>query len=118
MLETATMLGHIEETRACISNITGFELPDGGFEMIPSYHKENGLMVFMLSRHAELTQDKAWLEEQWPVIQGCIRRIGLLRDSVKKVGNEGVEMLLPRGFVDEGIRLGHEYSTPQWCLSG
>ena len=118
LLEVATMLGYIKDVRSCIDYLTNFQLPDGGFEMIKTFHKENGLVLFMLTRHAMLTQDKKWLADNWGVIQGCIKRINYLRDMAMQDSSKPYYTLLPDGNIDGGIQHGNDYSNTEWCLSG
>jgi hypothetical protein len=118
ILETATMLNYIKDVRNCIDYLTSFQLKDGGFDMIPSFYKENGLVPFMIIRHAMLTQDKKWLNENWSVIEGCIRRINYLRAVAMKDSTKPYYGLLPDGNIDGGIQHGNDYSNTEWCLSG
>lgn len=118
LLEVATMLGYVKDVRSCIDYLTHFQLPGGGFEMIETFHKENGLVLFMLTRHAMLTQDKEWMEKNWSVIQGCIRRINYLRALVMKDSTKSYYGLLPNGNIDGGIQHGNDYSNTQYCLGG
>lgn len=118
LLEVATMLGYVNDVRSCIDYLTHFQLPDGGFEMIKTFHKENGLVLFMLTRHAMLTQDKQWLQNNWSVIEGCIKRINYLRAEAMKDPAKPYYTLLPDGNVDGGIQHGDDYSNTEWCLGG
>jgi len=118
LLELATMLGYTKDVRSCIDYLTHFQLPGGGFEMIETFHKENGLVMFMLTRHAMLTQDKAWLDANWSVIQGCIRRINYLRALAMQDSTKPYYGLLPDGNVDGGIQHGNDYSNTEYCLAG
>ena len=96
LLEVATMLGYVNDVRSCIDYLTHYQLPGGGFEMIETFHKENGHVMFMMTRHAMLTQDKKWLEKNWSVIQGCIRRINYLRALAMRDSTKSYYGLLPR----------------------
>jgi len=118
LLEVATMLDYVKDVRSCIDYLTHYQLPDGGFEMITTFHKENGLVPFMLVRHAMLTQDKKWMEQNWTVVEGCLRRIRFLRDEAMKDSSKSYYGLLPHGNVDGGIQHGNDYSNTEWCLSG
>lgn len=118
LLETATMLNYVKDVRSCINYLEGYQLPTGGFEMITTFHKENGLVLFMLTRHAMLTQDKKWLDSNWSVIQGCIKRINDLRAEAMRDPSKPYYTLLPDGNVDGGIQHGNDYSNTEWCLSG
>lgn len=118
LLEVATMLGYTKDVRSCIDYLTHYQLPGGGFEMINTFHKENGLVLFMLTRHAMLTQDKEWMRQNWSVIEGCIKRINYLRDLAMKDPSKPYYTLLPDGNVDGGIQHGNDYSNTQWSLGG
>ena len=118
LLEVATMLGYTKDVRSCIDYLTHYQLPNGGFEMIETFHKENGLVPIMLIRHAMLTQDKKWLNDNWTVIEGCLRRIQYLRDSAMKDPSKPYYTLLPDGNIDGGIQHGNDYSNTEYCLAG
>ncbi|RYY62811.1 MAG: hypothetical protein EOO05_01320 [Chitinophagaceae bacterium] len=118
LLEVGTMLGYTKDVRSCIDYLTHFQLPDGGFEMITTFHKENGLVPIMLIRHAMLTQDKKWLADNWSVIEGCLKRINYLRAEALKDSTKPYYGLLPNGNVDGGIQHGNDYSNTEYCLSG
>ena len=118
LLEVATMLDYTKDVRDCIDYLTHYQLPDGGFEMINTFHKENGLVLFMLSRHAMLTQDKEWLKANWSVLEGCIHRINYLRAEAMKDSTKPYYTLLPDGNIDGGIQHGNDYSNTEWCLGG
>ena len=118
LLEVATMLNYIKDVRSCIDYLTHLQLKDGGFEMITTFHKENGLVPFMLIRHARLTQDKSWLQQNWSVIEGCIKRINYLRGLALKDSTKPYYGLIPNGNVDGGIQDGDDYSNTEWCLGG
>jgi hypothetical protein len=118
LLEVGTMLNYVKDVRSCIDYLTRLQLKDGGFEMITTFHKENGLVPFMLVRHAMLTQDKKWMNENWSVIEGCIKRINYLRGLAMKDSTKPYYGLIPNGNVDGGIQDGNDYSNTEWCLSG
>ena len=118
LLEVGTMLNYVKDVRSCIEYLTHLQLKDGGFEMITTFHKENGLVPFMLVRHAMLTQDKKWMQENWGVIEGCIKRINYLRGLALKDSTKPYYGLIPNGNVDGGIQDGDDYSNTEWCLGG
>lgn len=121
MLELAAMLDKVSEARAGIRYLQSFELPSGGFNVIDTYYKENGLAIFALVRHAQLTVDPDWLRSNWHTIRGCVARIQTLRRQTPAgAPNEG---LLPAGaFCDGGVfnngRPFADYGNPAWCLAG
>lgn len=123
MLELATIFDRVDEARAGIDYLQGFELPEGGFNVIDTYYKENGLAIFAIIRHARLTNDKEWLRTKWSTVQGCVRRIHALRQSTMSDPTAPNAGLLPAGaFCDGGVfntgRPFADYSNPAWCLSG
>lgn len=118
LLEVGTMLDYVKDVRSCIDYLTHLQLKDGGFEMITTFHKENGLVPIMLIRHAMLTQDKKWLQQNWQVIEGCLKRIKYLRGEALKDSTKPYYGLLPNGNVDGGIQHGNDYSNTEYCLSG
>ena len=66
LLEAVTYLGRAEEARAGIQHLLSHQQPDGGFGVFPqgpTYWKESGIVLWAVTRHARLTGDKAWLEE-------------------------------------------------------
>jgi hypothetical protein len=123
MLELATILDRVGEARAGIDYLQGFELPEGGFNVIDTYYKENGMAAFAIIRHARLTQDQEWLRSKWDTIRGCVRRIQSLRQETLKTPEAPNAGLLPGGaFCDGGVfnngRPFGDYSNSAWCLSG
>jgi hypothetical protein len=68
-------------------------------------------VLFMLTRHAMLTQDKEWMRQNWSVIEGCIKRINYLRELAMKDPSKPYYTLLPDGNVDGGIQHGNDYSN-------
>jgi hypothetical protein len=121
MLELATILNRVDESRAGLEYLKSFELPEGGFNVIDTYYKENGIAAFAIIRHAQLTHDRQWLKSNWATIRGCVGRIReLRRNTPRGAANEG---LLPSGaFCDGGVfnngRPFADYSNVVWCLSG
>ena len=61
LLEAATMLGTGDQARAGIAYEMTFQQPDGRFQLLPRFFKENGIVLWTWTRHARLMQDKAWL---------------------------------------------------------
>jgi hypothetical protein len=121
ILETATMLNYIAASRNCIDYLSRNELPGGGFKMITNLYKENGFVIYMLTRHAALTEDKHWLASKWKTIEGCIKYMMALHRQALKDSSKPYFGLMPPGFVDGGISYGHktnDYSNTEWCLSG
>ena len=69
LLEAATMLGAGDQARNGVAYELTYQKPDGRIEVMQNYWKENGIVLWTCVRHAQLTQDKAWLESVWPKLQ-------------------------------------------------
>ncbi|MFA7343353.1 MAG: hypothetical protein WC003_03515 [Terrimicrobiaceae bacterium] len=121
LLETATMLGRKEETRAGMAYMLSFQGADGGFQVKARYWKETGIILWAVVRHALLTQDKEWLRGQWPTLKRAVDFINRLRSAENTVDLEALEYrLLPAGDIDGGIGYHGkpEYSNIYWSLIG
>ncbi len=96
--------------------------PDGSFEIIPRYWKENGIVLWAATRHAMLTQDKQWLRARWPALQRTVKAIERLRAQASQDQQALNYGLLPNGFIDGGLGNAEkgtsEYSNTHWCLTG
>ena len=119
LLEAVTYLGRGEEARAGIDHLLTFQKEDGSFEILNAYWKENGIVLYILYRHALLTGDLDWLEERWPVVEGIVAAIGNLRERSREDLEAVYAGLLPPGFPDGGVGGVHpEYTNVYWCLAG
>lgn len=118
LLEAATILGAGDQARNGVAYELTRQKPDGRIEVLPSYWKENGIVLWTCVRHAQLTQDKAWLESVWPKLQRIAAAIRTLRRQT--LGNNAPdEGLMPPGFPDGGIGGNqHEYTNVYWNLLG
>ena len=94
--------------------------PDGRIESLsPDYWKENGIVLWTCVRHAQLTQDKAWLESVWPKLQLIAEFIKTLRLETLKNNSNLDDGLNPAGTLDGGIGGTHdEYTNSYWNLAG
>jgi len=119
ILESAALLGRGREARAGIEYLLSHQKPDGSFELLNRYWKENGIVLWAVTRHAFLTQDKAWLRSKWPALQQVVGAIKRLRAETSKDAEALNFGLLPAGLVDGGIG-GTEldFSNTEWCLGG
>ena len=125
ILETATMLGRGAEARAGIDYLMSFQEPDGGFQLKKRFWKENGLVLWAVTRHAFLTQDKAWLRKHWPNLKRIFAHIQSLRGREGAADPKALEYrLLPWGDIDGGISNTRpeehkgEYSNVYWSMIG
>jgi hypothetical protein len=118
LLEAAAMLGESKDARNGVAYELTYQQPDGRIQVMPSYWKENGIVLWTCVRHAQLTQDQAWLETMWPRLERIARFIQTLRRQTTNTAavNYG---LLPAGFPDGGIGGSiDEYTNPYWNLAG
>jgi hypothetical protein len=120
LLESAAILNRAQDARAGVEYLLSHQKPDGSFELLSHYWKENGIVLWAVTRHARLTQDKTWLRAQWPAIQRTVQAIHNLRAKTLKDPQLRNYGLLPAGDVDGGIgnRDAAEYSNTEWCLAG
>jgi len=119
LLEAATMLGAGQQARHGIAYELTFQKPDGHIEVLPNFSKENGLVLWTCIRHAQLTQDKAWLESVWPKLERIAAFIQKLRERTLENDTPLDDGLVPPGSPDGGLGGVHpEYTNPYWNLAG
>ncbi|MCX6865127.1 MAG: hypothetical protein NTV46_02720 [Verrucomicrobia bacterium] len=119
LLETATMLGACDQARQGITCELTHQKPDGRIELLNDFSKENGIVLWTCARHAQLTQDKAWLEAVWPKLQKIAEYIRTLRRQTLQNDTPLDDGLVPPGMPDGGIGgVFAEYSNPCWNLLG
>ena len=120
ILEAANLVGAGKDTRAGIAYTLTFQKPDGGFEILPHYSKENGIVLWTCVRHAMLTQDKDWLRSIWPKLEKTVAFIQHLRQESYQDKSPLNDGLMPPGYVDGGINCSDqcEYSNVYWNLVG
>ena len=140
ILEAAAMLGAGQEARAGIARELTYQKADGGIEVLKgvikdglqgkpwpkenggseanfNYSKENGIALWTFLRHAELTQDKAWLATVYPKMEQIAQHIRQLR--LPKTGTSPDAGLIPPGSTDGGQNgFVPEYSNTLWNLVG
>jgi len=119
LLEAAAMLGAGDQARNGVAYEMKYQQPDGGIRVIKNYHKENGIVIWTCVRHAQLTQDKTWLESMWPDLERIAEYIKQLRVRTYKNDSPLDDGLNPPGFPDGGIGGNHyEYTNSYWNLVG
>lgn len=120
LLESAAILNRGHDARAGIEYMLSKQKPDGGFELMARYWKENGIVCWAATRHALLTQDKEWLRSKWPALCRVVENTKELRALASKDPKALEYRLLPAGFIDGGL-FGEgkpEYSNIEWNLAG
>jgi hypothetical protein len=119
LLEAAALVGAGQEARNGVAYELTYQKPDGRIEVMQNYSKENGIVLWTCVRHAQLTQDKAWLESIWPKLTRIAEHIQTLRRQTLENDTPLDDGLVPPGFPDGGIGGVHpEYTNPYWNLLG
>jgi hypothetical protein len=119
LLEAAALVGAGQEARNGVAYELTYQKPDGRIEVMQNYSKENGIVLWTCVRHAQLTQDKAWLESIWPKLTRVAEYIRTLRQRTLENDTPLDDGLVPPGFPDGGIGGIHaEYTNPYWNLVG
>ena len=119
LLEAAAILGAGDQARNGVAYELTNQKADGRIEVMQSYWKENGIVLWTCVRHAQLTQDKAWLESTWPKLQRIAQFIKLLRQKTLENKSTLDDGLQPAGFPDGGIGgVMDEYTNIYWNLLG
>jgi len=119
LLEAATIVGAGDQARNGVAYELTYQKPDGRIEVMKNYSKENGIVLWTCVRHAQLTQDKAWLESMWPKLERIAEHIKALRRQTLSNDSALDDGLVPPGFPDGGIGGVHyEYTNPYWNLVG
>jgi hypothetical protein len=119
ILEAMAYLGRGQEARAGIRHLLTRQKPDGSFDILGNYWKENGIVLYILTRHALLTGDPGWLKENWPTVKRVVEAIKRLRRDSRKDPAALEAGLIPAGFPDGGIDgVVPEYTNVYWNLAG
>ncbi|HEY5915471.1 MAG TPA: hypothetical protein VJA21_33220 [Verrucomicrobiae bacterium] len=117
LLEAITYLGRANETRSGIEYLMSFQRPDGGFMLIDGHWKETGIVLWAITRHAQLTGDKAWLRSVWPRLERGFAFIRHMRSM--PAADTPNARLIPDGFSDGGLAdKVPEYTNIYWTLAG
>lgn len=119
LMEAVTFLGRADESRSGIRYLLGFQRDDGAFMLINGHWKETGIVLWAVTRHARLTDDKAWLREVWPNVERGFAYIQKMRQTAADDPKAPNYRLIPAGFSDGGLA-GQvpEYTNVYWSLAG
>lgn len=119
ILEAMAYLGRGREARSGIEHLLTRRNADGSFDLLGKYWKENGIVLYLLYRHALLTRDPEWLRAKWPVVTGAVEAIKRLRTMSRADPAAPEAGLMPPGFSDGGIAGERaEYTNVYWNLAG
>lgn len=117
IMEAITFLGRTNEAREGIKYLMSFQRDDGGIMLINGHWKETGIALWAIYRHAILTGDKKWLEQNWDKVERAVNYILKLKEiPPTDAPNAG---LIPDGFSDGGLGESvPEYTNIYWTLAG
>lgn len=119
LMEAVTFLGRVDEARNGIRYLLSFQRKDGAILLMDGHWKETGIALWAVTRHARLTDDKAWLREVWPNVERGFAFIRTMRQTASadpKAPNAG---LIPAGMSDGGLGGTYpEYTNVYWTLAG
>ncbi len=119
ILEAMAYLGRGREARAGIEHLLTRRNADGSFDLLGKYWKENGIVLYLLYRHAQLTHDPDWLRARWPVVVGAVEAIKRLRNESRADPAAPEAGLMPPGTSDGGVPgVRAEYTNVYWNLAG
>jgi hypothetical protein len=119
ILEAMTFLGRGGEARSGIEHLLTRQKPDGSFDILGNYWKENGIVLYILYRHALLTRDMDWLKKNWDTVKRVVAAIQELRKRSRTDPAAPEAGLMPPGVPDGGIGgVVQEYTNVYWNLAG
>ena len=114
ILEAVSYMGRLAEARQGLENqIDNDDGPADGFS------KKHGLRLWMVWRHAQLTDDMVWLEKMWPKVEREVNTIKNYRQLTKKDPEAVNYGLMPEEFGDGGLGGQHkDYTSVYWTMAG
>ncbi len=119
LLEAMTFLGEIEDVRRGIEYMMSFQRDNGSFELISEHWKETGIVLWAVTRHAKLTGDRQWLNENWQKLEDAFAYIDTMRQITLDYPGAPNEGLIPAGFSDGGLAIkAPEYTNIYWTMIG
>ncbi len=119
LMEAVAFLGRVDEARAGMQYLLGFQRDDGAVMIIDGHWKETGIALWALTRHARLTNDPTWLLEVWPNVERGFDYIRSMRARTWADPQAPNFKLIPDGFSDGGLAGKYpEYTNVYWTLVG
>ncbi|KAA6345014.1 hypothetical protein EZS27_007399 [termite gut metagenome] len=121
LLEAAAMFDRGLEARDGIEYTLSLQKENGQFDVIPTFSKENGIVLWTCVRHALLMQDKKWLKNKWSQLKKTVAFIKELRAMTLTNDIPLDDGLIPPGYIDGGLNGGKdvaEYTNIYWNLAG
>ena len=119
LMEAVAFLGRVDEARAGIDYLLGFQRDDGAIMIIDGHWKETGIALWAVTRHARLTNDPTWLFKVWPHVERGFDYIRSMRAKTWADPKAPNFKLIPEGFSDGGLPGKYpEYTNVYWTLVG
>jgi hypothetical protein len=119
LMEAVAFLGRVDDARAGMQYLLGFQRDDGAVMIIDGHWKETGIALWALTRHARLTNDPTWLFEVWPNVERGFDYIRSMRARTWGDPKAPNFKLIPDGFSDGGLSGKYpEYTNVYWTLVG
>jgi hypothetical protein len=130
--EALLRMGREDVARDFVSWYAPYQFKDGkvpccvddrGSDPVPE-NDSHGELVYAIAEVYRYTQDKAWLEQQWPHVLGAIAYIDQLRASERTEANRATNPafygLMPASISHEGYsaKAMHSYWDDFWALRG
>jgi len=113
------MLGDTSSLRRFLENGRRYQLPNGQLRvMYPVLAlSETPVFIYTLCWFAQSTNNKIWLQQNWPVVTRGIEWINAMRTQTLKDPAATYYGLMPTGFVDGGISTPTaDYGTLWWAM--
>jgi len=113
------MLGDTSSLRRFLENGRRYQLPNGQLRvMYPTLAlSETSVLVYTLCWFAQSTNNKIWLQKNWPLVTRGIEWIHQMREQTLNDPAATYYGLMPTGFVDGGISTPTaDYGTLWWAM--
>ncbi|MCK4886819.1 MAG: hypothetical protein KAS96_05475, partial [Planctomycetes bacterium] len=111
ILEAVSYMGRLAEAREGLEN----QIDGDNGPAKEGFSKKHGLRLWMVWRHAQLTDDMVWLEKMWPKVEREVNTIKKYRQMTKKDSDAVNYGLMPDEFGDGGLGGKHkDYTSVYW----
>ncbi len=115
----AAMYGDFEHVHQMLMTNFKYQQPNGQVRVYVPWVSvsETALLVYMSCWYARLTQDKAWLQQQWDAIIRALDWVKGQRDATLAAENSPNSGLMPPGFIDGGVaEPASSYADVGWAM--
>ncbi len=119
--EPLMFLGDTASVRRYLEGTFRYQQPDGRIRVASPYNAwlETPVFVYSLGWYSRWTENRGWMEKQWPRMVRAIRWINDIRESTKGDSAAANFGLFPAGFVDGGLAGSvADFSTAAFALAG